>query len=415
MPLSDTRYISRLTRDTLAVIMAGGRGSRLHELTARRAKPALYFGGKFRFIDFPLSNCVNSGIRRISVLTQYKAHSLIRHLVRGWGSFQSELGEFVEVLPASQRTSDEWYAGTADAIYQNLDIIRDWRPKHILVLSGDHVYKMDYGPLLAHHVENQADMTISCLEVPLEQARGFGVIGVDRDYRVTSFAEKPAAPRPLPDSDNSALASMGNYVFNTEFLYEQLMLDAGNEHSSHDFGKDIIPSVIGNSRVFACKFMDREKGVQPYWQDVGTLEAYWSANMELLEVAPKLDLYESKWPILTYEGQLPSAKFVCHGPDRQLTVLDSIVSDGCIVSSPSIERCVMSFSVNVHASARLEESIVLPEVDIGAHSRIRRAIIDRDCRIPEGTVIGEDRDADARRFRVTSNGIVLVTREMLGE
>ena len=276
--LSNSRQISRLTRDTLALVLAGGRGSRLHELTSRRAKPAVFFGGKFRIIDFPLSNCVNSGIRRIGVLTQYKAHSLIRHLVRGWSSFQSELGEFVEVLPASQRTSSSWYAGTADAIYQNLDIIESLGPKYILVLSGDHIYKMDYGPLLAQHAEKQADMTISCLEVPLKEATEFGVIGVDTESRVMSFEEKPAEPRPIPGTDDRALASMGNYVFNTEFLYEQLKLDAANPRSSHDFSKDIIPSIIRNSQVYACRFQDVEASVQPYWQDVGTLDAFWAAT-----------------------------------------------------------------------------------------------------------------------------------------
>jgi glucose-1-phosphate adenylyltransferase len=415
MLISNSRRISRLTRNTLALVLAGGRGSRLYELTARRAKPALYFGGKFRIIDFPLSNCVNSGIRRISVLTQYKAHSLIRHLVRGWSSFQSDLGEFVEVLPASQRTDSGWYAGTADAIYQNLDIIREWRPEHILVLSGDHVYKMDYGPLLAHHVEKQADMTISCLEVSLKEAREFGVIGVNKDNRVMSFEEKPAEPSPLPGSEHSALASMGNYVFNTEFLFEQLKLDANNPESSHDFSKDIIPSIISDSQVYACRFQDEESSVQPYWQDVGTLEAFWAANMGLLDVTPKLDLYDKYWPILTYQSQLPSAKFVCQDQSRQLNVLDSIVSGGCIISGPSLERSILSSSVQVHSFAKVKESIVLPEVDIGRHCRIKRAIIDRDCQIPDGTVIGEDPDEDAQRFRVTSSGVVLVTREMLDQ
>ena len=415
MLTSNARRISRLTRNTLALVLAGGRGSRLYELTDRRAKPALYFGGKFRIIDFPLSNCVNSGIRRISVLTQYKAHSLIRHLVRGWSSFQSELGEFVEVLPASQRTDSGWYAGTADAIYQNLDIIREWRPEHILVLSGDHVYKMDYGPLLAQHVDKQADMTISCLEVSLKEARDFGVIGVDTNNRVMSFEEKPAEPSPLPGSEHSALASMGNYVFNTEFLYEQLKLDADHPHSSHDFSKDIIPSIINDSQVYACRFQDQESGGQAYWQDVGTLEAFWTANMGLLDVTPKLDLYDRHWPILTYQSQLPSARFVSTNMDKEVMVLDSIVSGGCVISGPALRRSLLSPSVRVHSFTKVEESIVLPEVDIGRHCRIKRAIIDRDCRIPDGTVIGEDPDEDAKRFRVTSSGVVLVTREMLGQ
>ena len=410
MLISNSRHISRLTRDTLALVLAGGRGSRLHELTHRRAKPAVFFGGKFRIIDFPLSNCVNSGIRRISVLTQYKAHSLIRHLVRGWSSFQSELGEFVEVLPASQRTSSSWYAGTADAIYQNLDIIRAWRPKHILVLSGDHVYKMDYGPLLAFHVENGADMTISCIEVPLKEASEFGVIGVNQENRVMSFEEKPAQPSPLPGSKHTALVSMGNYVFNTEFLYEQLKLDAANQQSSHDFSKDIIPSIIDTSPVYAYPFDDESANVKPYWQDVGTLDTLWAANMGLADVTPKLNLYDEQWPILTYQRQLPSAKFV-----HQVNMTDSIVSGDCIVSGSSLQRSVLSSSVRLHSLAEVEQSVLLPEVDIGRGCRIKRAIIDRGCRIPDGTVIGEDPVADASSYRVTANGIVLVTREMLGQ
>jgi len=415
MLTNNPRHISRLTSDTLALVLAGGRGSRLHELTRRRAKPALFFGGKFRIIDFPLSNCVNSGIRRISVLTQYKAHSLIRHLVRGWSTFHSELGEFVEVLPASQRTSTSWYAGTADAIYQNLDIIRSWRPRYILVLSGDHVYKTDYGPLLAYHAEKQADMTISCIEVSLKDAREFGVIGVDSGNRVVSFEEKPDDPRPLPGSENRALASMGNYVFNTEFLYEQLKLDANNLQSSHDFSKDIIPSIISDSHVYACRFQDVEASVQPYWQDVGTLDAFWATNMDLVDVTPKLNLYDEQWPILTYQSQLPSAKFVCRDQDRQVKVQDSIVSGGCIISGPSLERSILSSSVHVDSFTKVEESVILPEVVIGRHCRIKQAIIDRGCHLPNGTVIGEDADEDAKRFRVTSSGIVLVTREMLGQ
>jgi glucose-1-phosphate adenylyltransferase len=410
MPTSTPRHISRLTRDTLAIVLAGGRGTRLHELTDLRAKPAVFFGGKFRIIDFPLSNCVNSGIRRISVLTQYKAHSLIRHLVRGWHSFHSELGEFVEVLPASQRTSASWYSGTADAIYQNLDIIRSWRPRHILVLGGDHVYKMDYGPLLAQHVEKQADMTISCLEVQRQEASDFGVIGIDSDHRVVSFEEKPDEPSPVPGRDDRALVSMGNYVFDTEFLYEQLQADAANRQSSHDFGKDIIPAAISDSQVYACRFEDEEAGVQPYWQDVGTLDAFWAANMGLADVIPKLNLYDPHWPILTYQGQLPSAKFV-----RDARILDSVVSGDCIISGATLEHAVLSPSVKLHSRAVVRDSVLFPDVDIGQDCSIRRAIIDRGCHIAEGTVIGEDPDEDARRFRLTENGVVLITRKMLGQ
>lgn len=405
----------RLARNTLALVLAGGRGSRLHELTQWRAKPAVYFGGKFRIIDFPLSNCVNSGIRRISVLTQYKAHSLIRHLVKGWSSFQSELGEFVEVLPASQRTSPNWYAGTADAIYQNLDIIRALRPKYILVLSGDHVYKMDYGALLAYHTDKQADMTICCVKVSLEDAKGFGVISVDETMQVKAFDEKPAEPQPIPGETDIALASMGNYVFNTDFLYEQLQLDAVNKLSSHDFGKDIIPSIIGNAQIYAYPFQDKKGEVQPYWRDVGTLDAFWEANIDLVDVTPELNLYDEDWPILTYQRQLPSAKFVFRKEGRTGQALDSVVSGGCIISGGTVERSLLFSNVSVHSFAKVDESVILPEVDIGENCRIKRAILDRGCQIPNGMVIGEDPEVDAKRFRVTPKGIVLVTPDMLGQ
>lgn len=406
---------TRRTRDTLALILAGGRGSRLHELTRWRAKPAVFFGGKFRIIDFPLSNCVNSGIRHISVLTQYKAHSLIRHLVRGWSSFQSELGEFVEVMPASQRTTDDWYAGTADAIFQNLDIIRALRPKRVLVLSGDHVYKMDYGALLAYHVKKQADMSVACIEVSLEEAKEFGVMKVDSEHRVAAFDEKPGNPQPIPGMENKALASMGNYVFNTDFLFDMLAEDAANPGSSHDFGKDIIPAIIGTSRVFAYPFRDPVTGAQPYWRDVGTLDAFWEANMELVGVTPELNLYDEDWPILTYQRQLPSAKFVFQGQEREGKALDSIVSGGCIISGAVLNHSLLFSQVQLRSYTVVEDSVVLPEVDIARHCHVKRAIIDRGCRLPEGTVIGADPEADAQRFRITPNGIVLVTPEMLGQ
>lgn len=415
MQPDDLRFVSRLTRDTLALVLAGGRGSRLYELTDIRAKPAVYFGGKFRIIDFPLSNCVNSGIRKIGVLTQYKAHSLIRHLVHGWSSFQSTLGEFVEVLPASQRTTGEWYAGTADAIYQNLDIIRAKNPKYVLVLSGDHIYKMDYGALLAYHVEKEADMTVACVDVSLEEAKGFGVMNVDQHQRVIGFDEKPANPSPQPGIPDKALASMGNYVFNTEFLYERLAEDAADPDSAHDFGHNIIPKIIEPRRVFAYPFRDPETGEQPYWRDVGTVDAFWEANMELVSVSPELNLYDQEWPILTYQRQLPSAKFVFQDADRTGKALDSIVSGGCVISGAEIQHSLLFSQVQVHSYSRVEESVVLPEVNIGRHCRIKRAIIDRGCRLPEGTIIGEDRKADAKRFRVTDNGIVLVTPSMLGQ
>jgi glucose-1-phosphate adenylyltransferase len=415
MNATNPRFVSLLTRDTLALVLAGGRGSRLYELTDRRAKPAVYFAGKFRIIDFPLSNCVNSGIRRIGVLTQYKAHSLIQHLVRGWSGFRTELGEFVEVLPASQRTSGDWYAGTADAIYQNWDIIEALRPKYVLVLAGDHVYKMDYGEMLAHHVAKGADMTVACLTVPLEDAKGFGVMAVDDEHRVTGFEEKPASPKPMPGSTDMALASMGIYLFNTGFLFEQLHRDAASPASSRDFGKDIIPAIIGSHAVYAYPFLDPKTGRQPYWRDVGTLASVWESNMELVSVAPELNLYDEEWPILTYHRQLPSAKFVFRDPGREGKALDSIVSGGCIISGATLVYSLLFSNVRVHSYSTVTDTVVLPEVVINRHCQVSRAIIDRGCVLPEGTVIGDDREADARRFRVTPKGITLVTPEMLGQ
>lgn len=415
MSADESRYVSQLTRNTLALVLAGGRGSRLHELTEGRAKPAVYFGGKFRIIDFPLSNCINSGIRRIGVLTQYKSHSLIRHLVDGWSFFQRDLGEFIEILPASQRTTGDWYKGTADAIYQNLDIVRTLLPEYVLVLAGDHIYKMDYGVLLAHHEKSGADMTVACVGVSLEEAKGFGVMSVDDDLRVRSFDEKPADPRPMPGTRDIALASMGNYVFNTDFLFRILKEDAKNGRSSHDFGKDIIPSIIGEHRVFAYPFLDPESGRQPYWRDVGTVDAFWEANMELVAVDPELNLYDMDWPIRTFHRQLPSAKFVFRDADRMGKALDSVVSGGCVISGSEVVDSLLFSSVRVHSYGRIESSVLLPEVEVGRHCRIRRAVIDRGCRIPPGTVIGEDLAADAERFRVTPKGIVLVTSKMLGQ
>lgn len=416
MSTHNPRFVSLLTRDTLALVLAGGRGSRLYELTDRRAKPAVFFGGKFRIIDFPLSNCVNSGIRKIGVLTQYKAHSLIRHLVHGWSSFRTDLGEFVEVLPASQRTaSNNWYAGTADALYQNLDIVETLNPKYVLVLSGDHIYKMDYGEMLAQHVATGADMTVACVGVSLEDAKGFGVMTVDDQHRVMAFDEKPANPQPLPGSTDTALASMGNYIFNTAFLFEQLHKDAANPESSRDFGKDIIPSIIANHAVYAHPFRDPVTGKQPYWRDVGTIDAFWEANMELVSVEPELNLYDETWPILTYHRQLPSAKFVFQEPGREGKALDSVVSAGCVISGAAVINSLLFSNVKVHSYSIVTDSVILPEVSIGRHCRISRAVIDRGCQLPEGTVIGEDREFDAQRFRVTEKGITLVTPAMLGQ
>ena len=415
MHVDNPRYLDQLTRNTLALVLAGGRGSRLHELTERRAKPALYFGGKYRLIDFPLSNCINSGIRRIGVLTQYKSHSLIRHLTEGWSFFQRDLGEFIEVLPASQRTTGDWYKGTADALYQNLDIVRTLLPKHVLVLSGDHVYKMDYGALLAYHEQKQADLTVACVGVSLDDARGFGVMGVDDDFRVRRFDEKPAEPQAMPGTPDIALASMGNYVFNTDFLFRKLEEDARDMGSAHDFGRDIIPSIIDDHRVFAYPFLDEETGRQPYWRDVGTLDSFYEANMELVSVEPELNLYDRDWPIRTYHQQLPSAKFVFRDPDREGKALDSVVSAGCVISGSAVVDSLLFSNVRIHSYGTVNASVLLPEVEVGRHCQIRRAIIDRGCRLPPGTVIGEDRAADAARFRVTPNGVVLVTAAMLGQ
>ena len=414
---ADARFISRLTKDTLALVLAGGQGSRLYELTQWRAKPSLFFGGKFRIIDFPLSNCINSGIRRMGVLTQYKAHSLIQHLVRGWSQFSLESQEFLEILPASQRVGGDWYLGTADAIYQNLDIIRIHQPKLVLILAGDHVYKMDYGPLLAAHSDIEADMTVCCLEVPVEEAAGqFGVMTVDETGRVIAFDEKPEHPAPIPGQDRLCLASMGNYVFNTDFLYEQVIKDADDPNTQHDFGRNIIPSIIANYRVFAYPFRDPETNQQAYWRDIGTLNAFWEANMELVSVSPQLNLYDKVWPILTAQGQYPGAKFVFDDDDRRGAAIDSILSGGCILSGSSVKRSLLFSNCRINSYGEITDSVLLPEVEVGRHCRITRAIIDRGAVIEDETIIGEDHDEDRRRgFRVTANGIVLVTPDMLGQ
>ena len=414
--LSDQgRYVSRLTRDTVALILAGGRGSRLYELTDWRAKPGVYFGGKLRIIDFPLSNCINSGVRRIGVATQYKAHSLIRHLVHGWTGFQVADREFVEILPASQRVSEDWYLGTADAVFQNLDILRTHQPRFVLILSGDHVYKMDYGAFLAFHAEKEADMTVSCIEVPLAEAAGqFGVMTVDESGRVIGFNEKPEHPASIPGKEGLCLASMGNYIFNTDFLYEQVIKDADAPGSDHDFGKNIIPSIIDDYQVFAYPFRDPKTQKQAYWRDVGTLDAYWEANMELNSVLPQLDLYDSQWPIHTHQIQAPPAKIVYDYPGRRGEVIESMISAGCIVSGASVRKSVIFSNCKIHSHSVITESLLLPECEIMENCRIHGAIIDRGVVIPEGTEIGVDLDADrARGFRVTEGGHTLVTPDML--
>ncbi|MES9824832.1 MAG: glucose-1-phosphate adenylyltransferase [Candidatus Thiodiazotropha endolucinida] len=409
------RFVSRLTRNTLALILAGGRGSRLKHLTKWRSKPAVPFGGKFRIVDFPLSNCINSGIRQVGVLTQYKAHSLLLHIQRGWGFLRGEFGEFVELLPAQQRIESSWYEGTADAVYQNLDILRSHNPDYVLVLAGDHIYKMDYGTMIAEHVESGADMTVGCLTVDLESAKEFGVMTVDSDGWVVDFHEKPANPRPIPGKENEALASMGIYVFNRKFLFEQLIKDADTPNSSHDFGKDIIPKVIEKYRVMAYRFRDATSGKQAYWRDVGTIDAFWTANLELIGVTPPLNLYDRSWPIWTYQEQLPPAKFVFDDDERRGMAVDSMVSGGCVISGAKVTNSLLFSNVRVNSYSEVNETVVLPDVNIGRNCRINKAVIDRGCDIPEGTVIGEDPDLDAERFYVSEKGVVLVTPEMLGQ
>ncbi|MDH3768372.1 MAG: glucose-1-phosphate adenylyltransferase [Gammaproteobacteria bacterium] len=409
------RFVSRLTRDTLALILAGGGGTRLLDLTRWRAKPSMPFGGKFRIIDFPLSNCINSDVRRIGVLSQYKAYSLIRHIQQGWGFLRAELGEFVELLPAMQHLHTGWYAGTADAIYQNLDIVRRHAPRHVLVLGGDHIYKMDYGNLLASHAEADADMTVACLEVPLADAKGFGVMQVDEHNQVTDFVEKPTNPPPMPGSDTHALASMGIYVFKTEFLFEQLSRDADQSDSSHDFGKDIIPACINRYNVLAYAFRDPVSGKKAYWRDVGTVDSYWAANTELLGVTPELNLYDRDWPIWTYQAQVPPGKFVFDLEDKRGMAVDSMISGGCIVSGATVRRTLLFSNVIVENHSLVEDSVILPNVRIGAGCTIRKAVFDKGTIFPDGTEIGISPEQDLRRFRITEGGVTLVVPEMLGQ
>lgn len=410
-----SRFVSRLTRNALAIILAGGRGTRLKHLTKWRSKPAVPFGGKFRIVDFPLSNCINSGIRRVAVVTQYKSHSLIKHVQQGWGFLRAELGEFVEILPAQQRIETSWYAGTSDAIYQNLDIIRRHGPGHIIVLAGDHIYKMDYGPMLAYHVEKGADMTVGCFEVSLEDAQAFGVMSISKAGKVQVFSEKPEQPDPMPGKPDKALASMGIYVFNPEFLYAQLINDANTIDSSHDFGKDIIPSIIDNNNVFAYPFSNTETGEQVYWRDVGTIDSFWKANLELIGITPELNLYDREWPIWTYQEQLPPAKFVFDDDDRRGMAVDSMISGGCIISGALIRHSLLFSNVTVNAYSTVTDSVILPDVSIGSSCRLTKVIIDKGCKIPDGIVIGEDPELDAKRFHVSPEGVVLVTADMLGK
>src|SRR5215831_6547646 len=409
------RYVSRLTHSTLAVVMAGGRGERLKHLTDHRCKPATHFGGKFRIIDFVLSNCVNSGIRRISVMTQYKAHSLIKHIQRGWGFLGGEFGEFIEVIPAQQQLGEHWYRGTADSLFQNLQIIKLHRPRLVLVLAGDHIYKMDYGPMIARHVERKADITVGVVEVPRDDARGFGVMTADEQQRIVKFAEKPANPDGIPGREHLSLASMGIYVFNAKLLYKMLEEEAARDGTNHDFGKNIIPKAIESLRVMAHPFQDVRTRAQQYWRDVGTVDAFYDANMELVRVNPELNIYDEQWPIWTWQRQQPPAKFVFNETDRRGIAVDSMVSGGCIISGATVYESLLFTNVRVDERSLIERSLLFPDVRIGAGCKVKNAIIDTAGEVPDGMSIGIDRESDARNFYITEKGVVLVTREMLGK
>ncbi|MGJ7511069.1 glucose-1-phosphate adenylyltransferase [Variovorax sp. GT1P44] len=418
-----TLQAHQLVRRTIALVLAGGRGSRLKQLTDRRAKPAVYFGGKFRIIDFALSNCLNSGIRRMAVVTQYKSHSLMRHLQRGWSFLRAELNEMVDVLPAQQRVGDEhWYRGTADAVYQNLDIIQTRSTPHdyVVVLAGDHVYKMDYSIMLTDHVAHGVGCTVGCIEVPRMEAVAFGVMAVDEDRKITAFLEKPADPPAMPGHPDVALASMGIYIFDSEYLYQLLEDDSANPDSNHDFGKDIIPRAVAEGRAVAHPFgmscvtrARRGSDAKAYWRDVGTIDAFWAANLDLASITPELDIYDTDWPIWTYQRQLPPAKFVLDRDGKHGMTVNTIVSGGCIVSGSKVSSSVLFSGVRVHSFCEINEAVLLPDVEVGRGARLSKVVVDRACVIPDDMVVGEDAAADAARFERTEGGVVLITREML--
>jgi len=416
--MDQVTYSTPLSRSAMAYVLAGGRGSRLLELTERRAKPAVYFGGKSRIIDFALSNALNSGIRRIAVATQYKAHSLIRHLQRGWNFLQPVRNESFDILPASQRVAeDQWYAGTADAVFQNIDIIDGYGPEYLVILAGDHIYKMDYERMLVQHVNDGADVTVACIEVPVAEAKGFGVMHVDDADRIVSFVEKPEHPPEMPDRPGWALASMGIYVFRREFLNEQLRRDAADPHSTRDFGRDIIPFLVAHGKAVAHRFtrscIRSRDETEVYWRDVGTLDAYWEANIDLTDVVPALDLYDRNWPIWSYAEITPPAKFVHDVEGRRGIGVSSLVSGGCIVSGSMLRHSLLFTGVHLHSYGHVENAVVLPYVEIGRHVRLTNVIVDAGVKIPEGLVVGEDPEADAARFRRTANGICLITQPMI--
>jgi glucose-1-phosphate adenylyltransferase len=418
MELTEQAQSLDLPKRAVALVLAGGRGSRLMSLTDRRAKPAVYFGGKFRIVDFALSNCLNSGIRRIGVITQYKSHSLLRHLQHGWAFLKSEMNEFVDLLPAQQRNDNEnWYRGTADAVYQNHDILEGYEADYIVVLAGDHIYKMNYAVMLADHVAKGRQCTVGCIAVPRSEASAFGVMAIDDDRMVTEFVEKPADPPAMPGRADMSLVSMGIYIFNAQYLYQELARDMVDPHSSHDFGKDIIPHAVRNGDVAAHPFAlscvpSVKNGVEPYWRDVGTIDAYWDANIDLTATDPLLNLYDRHWPIMTYQDQLPPAKFVHNRDDRRGLAIESMVSGGCIVSG-HVFRSVLFSSVRVHSYSVVNWSVLLPGVVVGRGARLNRVVVDRGVTIPDGMVIGEDPDLDVRRFHRSDNGITLVTACMV--
>ncbi len=407
----------RLTQRSMAFVLAGGRGSRLHELTDRRVKPAVYFGGKTRIVDFALSNAMNSGIRKMAVATQYKAHSLIRHCQRGWSFFRAERNEFLDILPASQRMNESnWYRGTADAVTQNIDIIDSYGVDYIIILAGDHIYKMDYEVMLRQHVDSGADVTIGCLTVPRKEASAFGVMATDATGRITSFLEKPKDPPGTPDDPTKALASMGIYVFNWKFLRELLLKDNDDTNSSHDFGMDLIPEIVKNGKAMAHRFDDscvRTPGAPAYWRDVGTVDAFWEANIDLTGFTPELNLWDKNWPIWTYSESVPPAKFIHDEKDRRGIAVSSMVSGGCIISGTEVRNSLLFTEVHTNSYAVLDHAVVLPYATINRHARLRNVVIDAGVTIPEGLVVGEDPIEDAKHFRVTARGVTLITQDMI--
>jgi glucose-1-phosphate adenylyltransferase len=416
--LSSARIQQRLAQRSIALVLAGGRGSRLKQLTDRRAKPAVFFGGKFRIIDFALSNCLNSGVRRIGILTQYKAHSLLRHLQMGWSFLRPEMNEFLDLLPAQQRLDEvTWYRGTADAVFQNLDILRAANPQFLIILAGDHIYKMDYSNMLADHIDKGADCTVACVEVPIEQASDFGVMAVDRSMAIVDFLEKPKNPPAMAGKPGCALASMGVYIFSAEFLYAELGRDHRDQTSSHDFGKDIVPNLVSRGLAAAHSFEESCVKTTPeadaYWRDVGTIDAYWAANLDLVTPTPSLDIYDPNWPIWTYQQQLPPAKFVFDDDNRRGMAVDSMVSGGCIISGATVRRSLLFSNCRINSYVQTREAVLLPDVQVGRYARLNKVVVDRGCRIAEGLVIGEDPDLDAKRFYRSEGGVTLVSADML--